>query len=333
MNAYSPLQFEELCSLLETPASTLILFHRNPDGDAVGSAFALCRVLRELGSRAFCVCADEIPSRLRFLAHGVQDSVLPDAVPEDFTIERVIAVDVASPAQLGSLWEVFEGRVDVMIDHHENGTPFADYYTIPEAAATGEILFDIVKTLAQEEKITITDALCEDLYAAISSDTGCFRFSNVTPETHARAAELLASGIDTASINHRLFEVRTMEQLRAEAAGISNLHTFADGRIAVILFPYALKAALGLRDEHLDTLVEVARSLAGAQIAVTIKQPSTEAVFRVSTRAECDYNVAELCALFGGGGHAKAAGCTVNAANIEEAMQKIVDAIDFSALN
>ena len=207
------------------------------------------------------------------------------------------------------------------------------YYTIPEAAATGEILFDIVKTLAQEEKITITDSLCEDLYAAISSDTGCFRFSNVTPETHARAAELLASGIDTASINHRLFEVRTMEQLRAEAAGISNLHTFADGRIAVILFPYALKAALGLRDEHLDTLVEVARSLAGAQIAVTIKQPSTEAVFRVSTRAECDYNVAELCALFGGGGHAKAAGCTVNAANIEEAMQKIVDAIDFSALN
>ncbi len=329
MNAYSPIQFEELCSALETPASTIILFHCHPDGDAVGSAFALRRVLCELGSPAICVCADEIPDRLRFLTHGVQESVLPEAVPEDFAIERVISVDVASENQLGSLWEIFAERVDIMIDHHASGTPFADYYTDPEAAATGEILFDIVKTLAQEEKISITDELCEELYAAISADTGCFRYSNVTPDTHARAAELVASGIDSASVNHLLFEVRSLEQLRAEAAGISNLHLFENGRIAVITFPYALKAALGLGDEHLDTLVNVARSLAGVEIAITLKQPSTESIFRVSMRSGSDYNVAELCSLFGGGGHAKAAGCTVSAKDIDEAMNKIVEAIKF----
>ena len=124
-----------------------------------------------------------------------------------------------------------------------------------------------------------------------------------------------------------------MEQLKAISAGISNLHVFGDGGVAVILFPYALKAALGLSDEHLETLVEVARSLRDVQVAISIRQPSPEGVFRASMRSSCDYNVAELCALFGGGGHAKAAGCTLSAVDIEDAMQKILEKIDFSALS
>lgn len=333
MNEYREFSFEEVCAALEQPADTLILFHRGPDADAVGSAFALRQALNDLGSEAYCVCADEVPERLRFLSDPWQESVLPSSVPEDFIPQRIISVDVASPAQLGGLREIYEDQIDLMIDHHENGTPFADFYILPEAAATGEILFDIVKFFAEREQVSITESICTDLYAAISSDTGCFKYSNVTPETHLRASELVASGIDCAGINHRLFETRTPEQLRAMAAGISNLHLFADGRVAVILFPYALKAALGLSDEHLETLVDVARSLAGVQIAVSIRQPSTEAVFRASVRSSCDYNVAELCAMFEGGGHAKAAGCTIYAKDAEDAMEKFVNAMDFSLLN
>ena len=178
----------------------------------------------------------------------------------------------------------------------------------------------------------ITDALCTNLYAAISSDTGGFRFSNVTPDTHLRAAELTASGIDCAKINQMLFDTKTMEQLRAQAAGISNLQTYADGRIAVITFPYALKAALGLKDEHMEALVDVARSLMGTQIAIAIRQPGTEGVFRVSVRSSCDYDVSALCATFGGGGHQKAAGCTVTAPDINAAVEKLIAAIDFLEL-
>lgn len=332
MSEFLSLSFEEVIEKLEVPADTLVLFHRGPDADAVGSAFAMKRILSDLGSRAFCVSADEVPARLRFLTDGEQESVLPDAIPEDFDVARIISVDTASPSQLGALWELYEGQIDLMIDHHGMGEPYADHYIRPDAAATGELMFDLVKHLATEGRVEITDGLCTNLYAAISSDTGGFRFSNVTPDTHLRAAELIASGIDCAKINQKLFDTKTMEQLRAQAAGISNLRTFADGRVAVITFPYALKAALGLKDEHLESLVDVARSLMGTQIAISIRQPGTEGVFRASVRSSCDYDVSALCAVFGGGGHQKAAGCTITAADMDAAVDKLIAAIDFLEL-
>jgi len=332
MSQFSPLSFEEVLCELEAPADTLILFHRGPDADAVGSAFALKKLLTDLGSRAWCVSADELPAHLRFLTDGVQESVLVDSIPADFEVARIVSVDTASPAQLGSLWELYEGRIDMMIDHHGKGEPYAPYYIRSDAAATGEIMFDLVKQLATDGRVEITDALCTALYAAISSDTGGFRFSNVTPDTHLRAAELTASGIDCALINQKLFDTKTMEQLRAQAAGISNLRTYADGRIAVITFPYALKAALGLSDEHLESLVDVARSLADTRIAISIRQPGTEGIFRVSVRSCCDYDVSALCATFGGGGHEKAAGCTVTAPDMDAAVDKLMAAVDFLEL-
>lgn len=329
MPEFSTLSLEELCRALEIPQSTLILFHRNPDADAVGSAFALKYVLESLGSRAWCVCSNEIPARLTFLTDGKQGSVLPESIPADFEVERIVSVDTASPTQLGSLYELYEGQIDLMIDHHGAGEQYANAYIRPEAAATAEIMFDIVKELADAQRLVITDLLCIQLYAAISSDTGCFRFSNVTPETHMRAAELVASGIDCAEVNQKLFESKSLEQLRAQAAGISNLHLFENGQIAVITFPYALKAALDLSDEHLETLVDVARSLTGVKVAIAIRQPGTGGTFRVSTRSNCNYDVAVLCAKFDGGGHKKAAGCTILAADADEAMNKIVREIVF----
>ncbi len=327
MSEFRSLSFEEVIQALETPANTLVLFHRNPDADAVGSAFVMKQILLDLGSQALCVCCDEVPARLQFLTDG-QESVLPAAIPEDFHPERIVSVDTAAPNQLGSLWELYGEQIHLMIDHHGMGEPYADHYIRPEAAATGELMFDLVKQLATDGRVAITDSLCTNLYAAISGDTGCFRFSNVTAETHLRAAELLASGIDCAEINHKLYESKSLEQLRAQGAGISNLQLFAEGKIAVITFPYALKAALGLRDEHLETLVDVARSLSGVRVAISIRQPGTEGVFRVSTRSSCDYDVAALCAAFGGGGHKKAAGCTLSATDMDDAVRKLLAAID-----
>ena len=333
MAEYAALTFEEIITRISEPKNTLILFHRNPDADAVGSAYALKKILADLGSRAWCVCGEELPPRLEFLADGEQESVLPEQIPEDFAAERIIAVDTASPFQLGRLNELYGDRVDLMIDHHGVGEPYANHYIRPEAAATGEIMFDLVKQLATDGLVEIDEALCVDLYAAISADTGGFRFSNVTADTHMRAAELMASGIDSAEINHLLFDCFSMEQLRARAAGISNLQLFSDGKVAVITFPYALKAALGLEDHHLSTLVDVARSLEGVMIAISVRQPGTDGSFHVSMRASCDYDVSEVCARFGGGGHERAAGCTFSAENMEDAVEKLVGAIDFEALN
>lgn len=328
------IEFEELIEQLCVPEDTLILFHRKPDADAVGSAFALKNVLESLGSRAWCVCCDEVPDGLRFLMDEEQESVLPAFIPDGFSPERIISVDTASPAQLGSLFELYGEQIDLSIDHHRGGEAYASHaYIRPDAAATGEILFDVVKVLATDEKISISDSLCIALYAGISGDTGGFRYSNVTPKTHLRVAELLASGIDHARVNRLLFDNKSMEQLRAQSAGISNLRLFDEGRVAVITFPYALKVALGLEDEDLSSLVDTARSVAGVQVAICITQPAAEGKFRASVRSSCDFDVCALCQRFGGGGHIRAAGCTLTAEDIHEAMKKILDAIDFSLLH
>ena len=322
---------DELISALEEPAETLIIFHRNPDADAVGSAFALCNVMEQLGSPTRCICQEEVPQHLQFLVQGVQKSVLAESVLSDFEPTRIVSVDTASVSQMGTLAELFGKRVDVMIDHHEGDEPYgALAYIRSGAAATGEIIFDLIKKLASEERITIDEAMCIDLYAAISGDTGCFRYSNVTPKTHIRAAELVASGIDCADINRRLFENKSLERLRAQSAAISNMELFADGRIAVVTFPYALKAALGLEDDDLGALVDIPRSLLGVEVALCIRQPLPEGRFRVSARSNGEYDVAELCRKFDGGGHAKAAGCTLMATDIGEAMHRIVSAIRFA---
>ena len=321
---------DELIALLEAPADTLIIFHRNPDADAVGSAFALSNVLEQLGSPTRCVCQDEVPDNLQFLMNSTQESVLVEAVLADFEPVRIISVDTASRAQMGTLADLFGESVDVMIDHHEQDDPYgAQCYIRPNAAATGEILFDLIKRLAEEERITVDEAMCIDLYAAISGDTGCFRYSNVTPKTHVRAAELVASGIDCADINRRLFENKSLERLRAQSAAISNMELFADGKIAVVTFPYALKIALGLSDADLDALVDIPRSLSGVEVALCIRQPLPEGKFRVSCRSNGAYDVAALCRKFDGGGHARAAGCTLTALDIGDAMHRILSAIHF----
>ncbi len=321
---------DELIEVLEIPADTLIIFHRNPDADAVGSAFALCNVMEQLGSPARCICQEEVPEYLQFLMSGTQQTVLADVVLAEFEPARIITVDTASLSQMGTLADLFGDRVDLKIDHHEGNEPYgAQNYVRESAAATGEIIFDLITRLAEAERITIDEDMCIALYAAISGDTGCFRYSNVTPKTHIRAAELVASGIDCADINRRLFENKSMERLRAQSAAISNMELFADGKIAVVTFPYALKAALGLGDDDLGALVDIPRSLSGVEVALCIRQPLPEGRFRVSVRSNGAYDASALCRKFDGGGHAKAAGCTLTASDMAEAMQRIVSAIQF----
>ena len=320
---YRDLSAAEIIAYLCVPAPTLVLCHVRPDADALGSAMALSLWLQKKGSPARVVCADEIPERLRFLAEGVQDSILLSSVPAGFENARVITVDSASPAQLGELWEVFKERISLMIDHHERGTRYADGWVVG-CAATGEMIYDLIADSGED----MSPKCSELLYAAISSDTGGFRYSNTTPGTHLRAAVLLESGIDAARINHLLLEVKSQKVLAAEAEGFKHLHLYDDGKIAILLFSYDCKRDLELADEHLETLIDVARRVRGVEIAAAIRQPSAEPVFRLSTRASVDFDVSAVCATFGGGGHPRAAGATLTGfADIFAAEQAVLAAI------
>ena len=337
MSNYKHLTCEALAERIRGDVPTLVIFHRHPDGDAVGSGFALRLLLETIGCRVFCACEDDIPERLRFLVQGKQNSILPERLPDDFGPEQVITVDTASPAQMGRLYPMYEGRVDLMIDHHAKGEMYADGWVNGEASSTGEMIFELFRVFVKQGRISkLPQGADKLLYAAISSDTGCFRYSNVTPSTHACAAELLAmGGFDPAEINHLLFEVKSEKLLLAERLGAERLSLRCHGALGIVTFPVEMKKAHGLTDEHLETLVDIPRSLESVQVAVAIRQPGDAPVFRVSMRSSGHVDVAAICAGFGGGGHIKAAGCTIEdpcVATVEQAADRVAEVIE-KALN
>lgn len=327
MGYFHELSLEQLCERLCENKKTLIVFHARPDADAVGSAFALRELLRMMQIPAICACADEVPERLRFLTDGVQGSVLLDE-HMGLDHERVISVDSASPQQLGDLFGRLNKRVDLMIDHHANGTVYADYYLDAEASATGEILYEIAWLLQKQNKISeIPPRVINACYAAICSDTGCFRHANTTPRTLRCAAELLEAGALQSEINRRLFESKSVKQVRAEGEAARRLSLYDGGKIASVTFPYSSKFALSLADENLETIIDVPRSISGVEVAFSVRQPEDSPFFRVSMRSANDVDVAAVCAQFGGGGHKRAAGCSLEAANVYEAEERVLEAV------
>ena len=316
---FRKLSLEQIADELVKPKKTLVLFHVRSDADAVGSAFALRELLRVMGVPVYCACSEEIPERLVFLMDGAQGSVLLD---DDMIIdyERIVTVDSASPSQLGSLFSRLHKDVDIMIDHHAAGGIYADNYIDPTASATGEIIYELAQILQRKgyiEQIPPRTLAC--VYAAISADTGSFRYSNTTPKTMRIAAELMERGVDCAAINSMLYDSKSLVQLKAEGEAMNSLCLYADGRVASVVFPHALKKKLGAEDEHLETLIDVARSVSGVEVAFVIKQSSEEPIFRVSMRSKEEVDVSAVCARFGGGGHKRAAGCTIEASSAEEA--------------
>ncbi|MBR2354007.1 MAG: bifunctional oligoribonuclease/PAP phosphatase NrnA [Clostridia bacterium] len=327
MTGFRSLTVQEVCEKLCENKKTLIVFHARPDADAVGSAFALREILRMMNIPAVCASADEVPERLRFLTDGVQGSILLD---EDMGLdhERVISVDSASPGQLGSLFDRLRKRIDMMIDHHGNGTVYADYYIDPEASATGEILYEIALYLLETGKIPhLPPRVINGCYAAICSDTGCFRYANTTPRTLRTAAELLEQGAEQTDINRRLFESKTEKQVRAEGEAAKRLRLYEGGRVASVTFPYTSKFNLSLADENLETIIDIPRSIGGVEVAFSVRQPEDEGFFRVSMRSNSQVDVAAICARFGGGGHVRAAGCSLEAKDVYEAEEKLLAAI------
>ena len=319
---YPPILPNEVANRFFTGDRFLFIMHRRPDGDTVGSTAALMYTLRAMGKTVFGICEDKIPTRLAFLTEGLPiDTVLP---PAPFL---PVAVDVASPEQMGKVGNALKEAgvpVFMMIDHHAVGGAFAPYLTVPTAAAAGEVVFSVTEVLLKKKRLPdLPKEAKVALYAALSSDTGCFRYSNVTPNTLRTAAGLLEDpAVDAADINHRLFETKSPEQLRAEAFAIEHTRASADGKVAFVAITMADKAAMGVEEEHLETVIDMVRSRAGVEIAVAVRE-LPDGSFKASFRSS-GFNVAAVAAAFGGGGHLRAAGCTLAAPSADEAVETVL---------
>ena len=325
----SELSFSELVDRVIGAKKPILLTHTRPDGDTVGSCAALASIFEATGRRATVVSPDVIPRRLSFLSDNDRFSPKKE-YPADAT---VIAVDVASPQQLGSLQSVFTGALSpsFMIDHHERGVAFCPRYLRADASAVGEIVYDLAVELVSRGVLpAIPPFAVNAIFASISSDTGCFKYSNVTPRTHRIAAELIERGADAAEINRLLFDVKTAEILAAEGYVASHLHKTLNGRIAWVIVTDAIRDGLGLLDEHFETAIDVVRSLEGVEIAMTVKE-SPDGKYKVSFRST-GLDVAKVAATLGGGGHVRASGCSLSAHSADDAAAVAVKAVETALL-
>lgn len=318
----APLDTAAFASRLLATEHPLFVMHRRPDGDTVGSVAALVHISRALGKEALALCADCVPERLAFLSEGI--TVIKTLPAPPYT---AIAVDVATKEQLGALTEL-PLTVAFMLDHHEVGHPFADHLVLPRAAAAGEIVYAVAEELVARGALTAIPKKAKiALYAALSSDTGCFRYSNVTPNTLRCAAALLeGEDVDAADVNHRLFEMKSEKQLRAEAFAIENTKTSPDGKIAWVLITDADRRAMGVAEEHLETVIDMVRSRAGVEVALAVREQA-DGTLRASMRSS-GFDVASVAACFGGGGHLRAAGCTIKASSPRAALDRVLGEIE-----
>lgn len=290
-----------------------VVMHVRPDGDTVGTGAALIEIFEALGKKASYACADPIPERLAFLLEGKEIArVITD---------EIFCVDVASVGQLGSLADTLPVPT-LVIDHHETNSPFAPHLTLPDASSAGEVLYSVYSELLSLGALSPSVRIAEKIYAAISSDTGCFCFANAGAKTHKIAADLISLGVDSAKINHLLHHSKSHAQILAEGYAAVRMNLSEDGKIASLTLGTDEVAALGLGISDFDSVVDVLRSLRGVEIAAVIKEIDA-GVYKASLRST-GVRVCEVAASFGGGGHALAAGCTIPASSIEEAEDELL---------
>lgn len=321
----------EVTDAVLSARSLAVLCHTNPDGDTVGSASALALIARGAGVHAAVILPDEPQERIRFLLPP--DGMLTGPQAAD-GFDTVCSVDVASPAQLGSLGELIP-RIGFLIDHHSKGEPFSNNLVDPSASAAAEIVFDVYEEAVGRGAIARDSEIARRIYGAILSDTGSFAFSNVTPRTHRIAASLLEEiaadpdGMPTDEINRLLFGQATKGELIAKMLTVKNMKILAGGNIAASYLTAAELAENGVSDRDAGGAVDIPRSLRGVTAAFVVRQSLRDPrEFKVSSRSNSDFDVSEVCSLFGGGGHRRAAGCTVFADSPEKAFNAVNEAFE-----
>lgn len=291
--------------MLENIAKTLlskdkiyIITHENPDGDALGSSFALKFALENIGKKAEVVLNSDLPVSFKFTGW------IPLIYTEDLNCSCVVGLDFNTVERSGKSGKLFEdAQTKVLIDHHL-GCEFEGELieSRPNAAATGEIVYELIKLLNTE----ISKDSYQGIYIAIMTDTGGCRYSNTSADTHRIIAEIIDK-IDHAYLSRQVLEVVSKEKLKIQKFAFNNFKFYNDGKICTI----SIKKSMLKNEDLLNGIVNMALNVEGVEIGVLLKEKERN-ITKVSVRSIGNIDAREICAKFGGGGHKNAAGATLN---------------------
>lgn len=277
-----------------------IVGHVSPDGDSYGSCMALCLALRKAGKKAF-VLAPELPHMYKFLPRA---DVIANSTCMPFVPEAVIHLDTASRDRIGM--PVDSTLPSMLIDHHATNPGFDDIAFIDgEASSTGEI---IMRLLA-EMKITPDKDMAECLYTAISTDTGNFQFSNTTPAAMRYVGDLMECGLDISKVSAFLFRTRTLARTRLTGRVLDTMRLSHDGHVAVGCVTLAMMKEFGAVHADTESIVNFLNEIEGTEVSALLEE--REGCVKISFRSSGRYPVSGIAKQLGGGGHAFAAGATV----------------------
>lgn len=296
-----------MLSALSGADSFMVCTHVRPDGDAIGSLLATGRLLSAMGKKVTLVSQDGVPEKyLRFFDDAKR--VITPETAKVIHFDAALAVDVASPERMGSALEIFErAPLTMQIDHHDGNPGYAMHNAVDaSASATGELLVQLYDAL----NVPIDPVAAAQLYAAISTDSGNFTFNSVSANTFAAMQHLMDSGLDIADVNRRLFKDRKRQQVQMLSRALNTLEFFREGQASYMFVTQEDVKAVNALPEHLNGIVNYGLDIEGVCITF-MGDEQVDGSWKISLRAVPGYNVSEIAARFGGGGHMLAAGCTV----------------------
>ena len=288
-----------------------ILSHRRPDGDTLGSTAALCLGLRSLGKTAHVLHNPEITDRFRWLHDGLSKEAAEEG-------DTVVTVDVASPGMLPLAFQHLLGKIDLRIDHHASATSFTDCELVDGGSAScAEVVWDVLEIMG----VRMDNAIAEAVYVGVSTDTGCFRYSNTTDHTFAVAAQCARGGARIYELNQELFETNTLGRLKMQAWIVDHMKLLRNGEMAIVAIPKAKEKEIGVTEDDMDNISSFPRTVAGVCMAATLRETADDGT-KISVRAIPGYDATKVTVRFGGGGHKGAAGASLKMP-LEEAAKAV----------
>jgi phosphoesterase RecJ-like protein len=284
-----------------------ILSHRRPDGDAIGSCLALAGALAALGKEVHIVNDDAVPDGLRFLPGSDAIRVAAEVIAAPIAVDALAVLDAAGADRLSeTAWAAFQNRGRVLnLDHHISNTRFGHLnYVDAVSPATGQIVYELIRHAGWP----LPESTRDSVYAAISTDTGSFRYPNTTGKTYRIAAELIEAGLNVGEMNRLLYESYPLRRLLLMRGILRDMEIHDDGRVVAAKLTRQMADEAGMEPGDTEGIIDVIRSVDSVIVAVMFEE-MTDGKIRVSSRSKSTaMDVGAICAVFGGGGHTLAAG-------------------------